>query len=457
MSMLATPQKVSEYAASREAPHPEHRVRERETRLIMTVSSRRPCAGATGPIGGAWARPCLECGASPCLRAHKNGFDCGERPGRRQCGSCILGAILWSAPGQAGRTIRVGGFSRGRDPARRLRLQQRWPNFTKDCPSCARATCTGHAGLLGRGADPRRCGRAGRAHEQVICAALAPRVHAPWTTRRRRRRPRPRQQPTCAIAVGKTPLHGWLTNQHLRPRLPRAAHSGNGKWTHAAVAFKGEDCPARRFARRRPRMSRHSRRSRSGPTRISRRGRRADHGWLASCRGCRPGPRATMQRRVTASSVPAHGSRLAPRRGAIVGVVVFDAWDGVEGRTVADWEWGLTLVSRRAFLLALAPGPAFPPRRRALRRPPPRLGSMSKSRMRRASSRASRSSDAVTRPKPRPGFECNGRSGRRATQLDGAPLPDDAHLLAVGLPGRPGVHARCGRDRRRPGSRPTSR
>ena len=100
MSMLATPQKASGMRRRASTPHPNNgSASARNAFLITTVSSpTKPCAGATGPIGGAWARPCLGCGASPCWTSSQKMVSTvviERRGAATSCGSCILGAILW--------------------------------------------------------------------------------------------------------------------------------------------------------------------------------------------------------------------------------------------------------------------------------------------------------------------------------------------------------------------------
>ena len=218
-------------ARARVHPHPNNgSASARNAFLIMTVSSpTKPCAGATGPIGGAWARPCLECGASPCLTSAQKMVSTAviERPGAAtSCGSCILGAILWSAPrARAGRTIASGtGTAAGAIPlvdydssAAMAELYQGLPvvrvrDWKKVTPAYLDAVRTRVFDAVAQGGVsmsklyvPYWLHEFTKSLDDAPAPAAAP----------------PRQQPTCAIVVGNDPITR-IQRINLRPRLPRA-------------------------------------------------------------------------------------------------------------------------------------------------------------------------------------------------------------------------------------------
>ena len=149
-----------------------------------------------------------------------------ERPGAAtSCGSCILGAILWSAPGQGPDQYREWeALAAGAIPlvdydssSAMAELYSGLPvvrvrDWKKVTPAYLDAVRTRVFDAVAQGGVsmsklyvPYWLHAFTEGLDDVPAPAPAPRG----------------QQPTCAVVVGNDPITA-ITNQHLRPRLPRA-------------------------------------------------------------------------------------------------------------------------------------------------------------------------------------------------------------------------------------------
>ena len=359
MSMLATPQKASEYAAPREYTSPQQRVRERAKRVfdhdrVLTDEAMR---WRYGPNRRGLGETMSRVRRFAVLdELTKNGFDCSDRTARSgdELRELYFGSDFVVSPQGKGRTNyrEWEALAAGAIPlvdydssAAMAELYQGLPvvrvrDWKKVTPAYLDAVRTRVFDAVAQGGVsmsklyvPYWLHEFTKSLDDAPAPAAAP----------------PRQQPTCAIVVGNDPITR-IQRINTYDRVYREpTYSGNGKWTHAAVAFKGEDCPARRFAAAAPA---HVEAVSTIPL------------WTDACISRQeavgkhyrwhfvPRPQARdceqmMQRRVNRLECPPDILAVVEARRDCREVVVFGRLDGVEGQIVADWEaFGLvTLVS----------------------------------------------------------------------------------------------------------------